>query len=94
MGSVQARCRPPILVHTSLVVQSTQVEPIAVHGVHRGYQGADASHGGIQGFTPPAAPGGPAPGTAAATATWKVTSFIINSLFGKVLKECETSWQL
>lgn len=70
VGSVQGRCRPPILVHTSLVEQSTQVEPIAVHGLHWGYQGAEASHGGIQGLTPPA-PGGPAPGTAAATATCK-----------------------
>lgn len=56
VGSVQARCRPPTLVQTSLVLQSMQALPTAVQGVHAGYHGADASHGGSHGLAPPAAP--------------------------------------
>lgn len=55
---MQALCRPPTLVHTSLVLQSRQELPIVTQGPHCGYQGAAEIHGGIHGFT--AALGAPA----------------------------------
>lgn len=46
-GSAQARWMPPIFVHTCLVLQSVQDDPMVVHGAHLGNHGLFASHGGI-----------------------------------------------
>lgn len=77
---MQALWSPPTFVQISFVVQSAQLGPMVVQGVHWGNQGAPAIHGGIQGLAPPpaaqgfaaAASGAPQPqpgGTAEATVT-------------------------
>lgn len=57
---MHARWMPPIFVHTCLVLQSVQLDPMVVQGLHLGNHGALATQGGM------AAAGGPHAGAAGA----------------------------